>query len=669
MPYDNVPENMWDKMDKCVADVQATGKDKEAAVAICYSSIVEGKSLSEAALSMDSLKQGARHNKADMELINSSREMLREIDSNLVKLGAADEPPATDMPTDEPTQDSPEMMMEKTLIYSGSTVKALDNGRIGGYLVRFSSAKAPDLTGDFFTAETDFGPHLKTPVLYQHGMDVKMGRRVIGEGAIRADDIGVWIEAQLEMRDEYEKSIYEMAKAGKLGWSSGTASHLVERVPSGKAMQITRWPLGLDASLTPTPAEPRNQAVTLKSIMPDAEAAATAQKAVETLPVSITERKSTMDNEEIKAVAKAAAIEAVEEMKRAMPASVNAGSVIVTKDETEQPFKSYGDFLTSVKNAAVQPSSEDARLRPLKASGMSEGVPADGGYLIPPAMAAGIYQNMFDTGAILSRVSNTTVSGNSMTWNLIDETSRASSRFGGVIGYWLGEGGTKTATAPKFKQLELKLKKVAAVCYATDELLADANALGSWLTTNVPDELRFQAEAAIVYGDGVGKPLGIVGAPGTVSVTRVDGSKIQLADVVAMYARRLGNGNFAWLINRDAMVQLMQLGSTYQFAWMPPGGLADSPYARLLGYPVIETEYCSTLGTVGDIILADLSKYQAITKGSVETASSIHVKFLTDETAFRWVMRIDGAPMLSSAITPHKGSNTQSPFVTLTSAT
>lgn len=375
-----------------------------------------------------------------------------------------------------------------------------------------------------------------------------------------------------------------------------------------------------------------------------------------------------MDEIEVKAIADAAAKSAVEQFMKAQPASVSAGAVSVTRDEGDQPFKNYGEFLTAVKNAAVQPSSEDHRLRPLKATGMSEGIPADGGYLIPPAMAAGIYQNMFDTGAILSRVSNTTVSGNSMTWNLIDETSRASSRFGGVIGYWLGEGSTKTATAPKFKQLELKLKKVAAVCYATDELLADANALQSWLTTNVPDELRFQAEAAIVYGDGVGKPLGIVGAPGTVSVTRVDGSKIQLADVVAMYARRLGNGNFAWLVNRDAMPQLMQLGSTYQYTWMPPGMMADAPYARLLGYPVIEVEYCSTLGTVGDIILADLSKYQVITKGGIETASSIHVKFLTDETAFRWVMRVDGAPMLSSAITPHKGSNTQSPFVTLSTS-
>ena len=46
MPYDNVPENMWDKMDSCVEKVMAGdgSLDKPAAVAICYTTIMEGKS-------------------------------------------------------------------------------------------------------------------------------------------------------------------------------------------------------------------------------------------------------------------------------------------------------------------------------------------------------------------------------------------------------------------------------------------------------------------------------------------------------------------------------------------------------------------------------------------------------------------------------------------------
>jgi hypothetical protein len=128
-----------------------------------------------------------------------------------------------------------EMDGDKSLVTFGGEVKALGEGKLGGYLVRFTTARDPDLTGDFFTATTNYGVHKSAPVLYQHGMDSKLKGRVIGNGTLTPDNVGVWIEAQLELRDEYEKAIYELAQAGKLGWSSGTASHLVEREPHGKA--------------------------------------------------------------------------------------------------------------------------------------------------------------------------------------------------------------------------------------------------------------------------------------------------------------------------------------------------------------------------------------------------------------------------------------------------
>ena len=47
-PYRNVPDELMDKMDSCVEQVMEKGQDKETAIAICYTSVVEGKSLSEA---------------------------------------------------------------------------------------------------------------------------------------------------------------------------------------------------------------------------------------------------------------------------------------------------------------------------------------------------------------------------------------------------------------------------------------------------------------------------------------------------------------------------------------------------------------------------------------------------------------------------------------------
>ena len=155
--------------------------------------------------------------------------------------------------------------MEETLICFGSEVKATDDGRVEGYLVRFSTAQDPDISRarDFFTRSTDFDLErdVKATVYFDHGLDGVLKRRKLGVGEMKIDDVGVWISAQLDRRDKYEKAIHEMAKAGKLGWSSGTAQHLVERKSIGDAHEILRWPLGLDASLTPSPAEPRNAAI------------------------------------------------------------------------------------------------------------------------------------------------------------------------------------------------------------------------------------------------------------------------------------------------------------------------------------------------------------------------------------------------------------------------
>jgi phage head maturation protease len=167
-------------------------------------------------------------------------------------------------------------MDDRTMVYFGGQCKALDDkGKVGGYLVLFGTADATDASEqrDFFTPETDFGLDLSTTsrMLYHHGLDGTIGAKSLGTGGagLKADATGVWMEGQLDLRDEYERKIHAMVKAGKMGLSSGTASHLIRREKQANGSnKVLSWPLGLDASLTPTPAEPRTQAVALKSLLP-----------------------------------------------------------------------------------------------------------------------------------------------------------------------------------------------------------------------------------------------------------------------------------------------------------------------------------------------------------------------------------------------------------------
>lgn len=556
-------------------------------------------------------------------------------------------------------------------IYYGDSIKALPDGKVAGYLVRFTTDDDPDLTGDYFTKQTDFGEADRLPVMYQHGLDVKIGKRKIGAATIRNEDAGLWAEAQLNLRDEYEKAIYELAKAGKLGWSSGAASHTVSRVMDGKAARIEQWYIA-EASLTPTPAEYRNVVMSIKSLMPADGGDMNADE-----PKENNMSDETKDVVDVQAVATAAAEAAVKSALDGILPDIKAGFAAITnvKDEADkkveagEAFKTAGDFLLAV--AAGDGSKElKAWYEYTKATGLNEEIPSQGGFLVPPQFAAGILEKMHSTGELLRRVDMVNIQSNRMVFNAVDETSRADgSRFGGVRGYWLAEGGTKTASKPSFRQLDLKLNKVAALCYATDELLEDAGALSGWLNRNVPLELQFLTENAFYNGDGVGKPLGIMNSPALVSVTRVDANQVDATDLSTMWSRRYAaNRDYVWLINPGVFPQLATLTVGDTPAYMPPGGFSGSPYGSIFGAPVIEVEYAPALGTTGDIMLVSLSEYQAISKASgIQAAQSIHVQFVTDETAFRFVYRVDGAPKWNTTLTGFD-TVTRSPFVVLTAS-
>jgi HK97 family phage major capsid protein len=195
----------------------------------------------------------------------------------------------------------------------------------------------------------------------------------------------------------------------------------------------------------------------------------------------------------------------------------------------------------------------------------------------------------------------------------------------------------------------------------------------SWIVNNVPAELRFLVEDSIIDGTGIGMPLGILQAGCLVSATRTDQNQIDADDIGRMWAARYpGVDDYVWFVNSSAMPQLYRMtvmDSGYYPIYMPPGGMSQTPYAQLFGRPVIETEYNPYLGTVGDILLASPSQYALITKGGVQSASSIHVRFVYDESAFRFVYRVDGEPLWASAVTAFDGTASISPFVALAATT
>lgn len=357
-----------------------------------------------------------------------------------------------------------------------------------------------------------------------------------------------------------------------------------------------------------------------------------------------------------------------------------ASTVELVRDEKDKQkerdsFGSFGQQLAAVMMAGIPGGRIDPRLFNA-ASGLSETVPSDGGFLVQTDFTNELLKQVYQTGILAQRCRRIQISGtaNSIKINGIDETSRASTRSGGVVGYWKDEAAQKTASKPKFRQIELNLKKLIGLCYATDELLADATALESVIRQSFVSEFGFLIDDAIVNGTGAGQPLGILNAGCLVSVSKESGQKaatILAENIIKMYARMFAPslGNAVWLVNQNTLPQLytmsLAVGTGGSPIFMPAGGLSQSPYNTLLGRPVIPIEQAATLGTVGDIIFADLGGYILAEKGGIESAMSIHVKFDYDESVYRFVLRLDGQPERSTALTPYKGSDSLSHFVAL----
>jgi HK97 family phage major capsid protein len=355
-----------------------------------------------------------------------------------------------------------------------------------------------------------------------------------------------------------------------------------------------------------------------------------------------------------------------------------SGFKVGDKREEKKPWSRPGEFLRCVASAANGHLDERlaASMREERAAtGMSEGVLSDGGFLVPPEFASELLHDALETGILGQRCRQQTMSKTSLTIPGVDETSRANgSRWGGIQTYWENEADEMTSSKPKFRQINLKAKKLTGLVYMTDELLEDAPAIESFVGEGFRNEFGFKIDDVIVRGSGSGEPLGFTNAGCYIEQAKETGQTAAtiLADnVMKMFKRMLPRslGNAVWYINQECWAQIFSLHLSVGTGGVPlylePGKIKDAPYGAIFGRPIQPIEQCEALGTSGDIIFADLGAYILASKNGLQTASSIHVKFLTSQTAFRFILRMDGEPLRASALTPYKGSDTLSSFIAL----
>ncbi len=338
-------------------------------------------------------------------------------------------------------------------------------------------------------------------------------------------------------------------------------------------------------------------------------------------------------------------------------------------------FRNLAEFANSVRSA-VTGGRFDTRLNAaIEAAAPStydenQGLGGEG-FLVPPDYSRTVWEIAFEGTDLLGMCHPEPTRSNAV-FKPKDEVTPWGSV--GVQAVWANEAAELTPSRLQMGGELLPLHKIYAFTAATDEVLTDAPMLQDRLTRQAGRALKWKISDAIMWGNGVGQPLGFMNSKALITQAAASGETtpgVEVADILGMTSHilRFGGGKLFWIANQDTMPSLGALTIGNLPAYLPFNqAIQSDPFdGRLMGFPVLFSEHAQTLGTPGDLSLVNFDGYYAATKadGGIDFASSIHLYFDVGMTAFRWTFRVAGQPHLSAPMQPARGATTKSHFIAL----
>jgi len=364
----------------------------------------------------------------------------------------------------------------------------------------------------------------------------------------------------------------------------------------------------------------------------------------------------------------------------------------VEKVDKEDRFKSFGDFLSSIRKFRVN-RDLDPRLAFIDNDGkldktaghMEIGEDSQGGFLVPEVYRNDLQMIALETAVVRPNGATIipSIKTDSVKIPYVNDTSHAANVFGGVLAYWTAEAAAKTPSKPTFGQMELVPKKLAGLTYTSNELLMDsAIALEPLIKRMFGSAWGYFEDDAFINGNGVGQPLGILNCNALKTVFRNTVNRVFFEDLREMYACMLGPSHpyAIWVINPSVLPDLIGMisGDAAPAAashpiWINQNMGAQNPVpGRIFGRPFFISEKMPGLGTQGDIGYFDLRYYFIFDRQPITIDVSTHVAFTTDETCWRFVLRVAGQCWPAATLTPRNAAapvTTISPFVVLAATT
>jgi len=314
---------------------------------------------------------------------------------------------------------------------------------------------------------------------------------------------------------------------------------------------------------------------------------------------------------------------------------------------------------------AVHSNKADQRLKTLTEGG-------DPGYLVPEEFRAQLWDMGLEDSIVRQRAMVYPMKRNQLGVPAFDDEDHSTGLYGTVTENWEEEAGEKGETEPKFRKMLLHARKLTCFCKSSDELKEDsAIPFGQVIGKAFAGAISFYTDLRYLAGNGAGKPLGAISAPCTITEAGESGQvtlTIVYENIVNMFAQLAPASwkNAVWVCHNTCLPQLMLLSFPVGTGGSHvPVLREDSGKFYILGKELLVSEKVPALGTAGCLGLYDFSKYIIGLREDVRIESSIHAQFREDITQWRAIVRTDGQPGLSAAITLVDGSTEVSPFVIL----
>ena len=257
---------------------------------------------------------------------------------------------------------------------------------------------------------------------------------------------------------------------------------------------------------------------------------------------------------------------------------------------TETPDKGAGlkpEKVGRASDAYKEDFDRHLRGRALLHNVLSEGVDADGGFLVPEDFKRDIVSALDEENVIRSLAKVITT----------QHERKIPIATGHSTAQWTAENAAYTESNPSFGQKQIDAFKLTDLCRVSVELLQDsAFDIEDYLMKEFARAFGIAEEEAFCVGTGTNQPTGIFTAKGgTVGVTAASATGITVDEVINLvYALKSPYRRNAKFLMHDATVSLLRKlkDSNGVYLWQPSVQAGEPD--RLLGYEIYTSPYIPT---------------------------------------------------------------------------